>query len=321
VSVFKKLFNKKVDLGWAAFADEAERSAFEEDMVSALEAAPGQYNVDFRRGSWKCRGDDLGAYPLGPIANVWKAQPKESRREKLHLLVKGVLTPKDVGFPREFSAAKDDLRIFFYQADYIFDLEQVVTYPVWPTVRVALVLDRTNEVWPVTREMLKVWGQEGQDLALFDLALKNLDRFVPIEPSIQPLTESTAVVVLSSDSSFVHGYLLRLREFIDPPAQGGAVVIVPKNNAVIFHPIHSPIAYEAVGRLISTAYKMHAESESYVSPRVFWWREDGVAVLETRYQPGPDGEAGFTPSPDWVQMIKGLDRWDLDISAGPESGG
>ncbi|KOV91580.1 hypothetical protein ADK65_34635 [Streptomyces sp. NRRL B-1140] len=115
------------------------------------------------------------------------------------------------------------------------------------------------------------------------------------------------------DSPFVAGQALFLAEVAwkvvgEAIPDAGALVVVPTQHNLVYHPIADGSVVEAVNSLAAYALGAHEDGPGALSPRVYWWHRGSLTSLTVI-----DHETltfSVQPPPHLLGLMKGLVRLD-----------
>lgn len=235
--------------------------------------------------------------PLAAWRSSLAAVPADERAAWLGRAIAGLLRAPSAD---ELRTVQDQVRLRLWPDRRKVAEEQLVAMPVMPGVRVAAYVDLPDSVVMITPELLGRWGlQPGQ---VFALGMRNVLREGVLEEVLEGPLEAP-IHVHSGPGLFVSCRALALERWVTSPH--GALVAVPDEHHLIFHPLvdhRSVVAMQAVWMLAQGAYRDAAEP---VSPDLFWWQPGRFTRIEVGRDPETEAVA-VAPPPELIAVIEQL---------------
>ncbi len=161
----------------------------------------------------------------------------------------------------------------------LWDIEQLdsnfLEHLVWrediPGIMTALMLDSEGSTQSVSKEWVREWGVEEDEL--FSQALANVQRMEgDTIAEKMDVGEGPDVVLVQCSSIYGSALALELERFAMAIGEYGCLVSMPVRELIVAVPISSLAFAEAIGGVISLTVHAFNEGPGACSPKLFWYR-------------------------------------------------
>lgn len=263
-----------------------------------------------RRQGYSCRllEPDLAVFagdsghlevPLAELRQMVADEPGERWRVVVANYLGGQADPPDVS---DFGAVRGILRARVCASES--QANGVVRREVAPGLAQDVLLDDVHTVRPVTREMVRAWAVDEQDV--FAAAERNVRGDPPLEVDRPEMGGAAAGLPISmlSGSEYTTAHLSWLGDY---PVTGsaGTLLIAPTERLLFTYPIEQAPVVRALTVLAQIALGVHAEQPWPVSRFVYLWRDGRVELAATTERSG--GGLNLIPTRDFAEFLSTLD--------------
>jgi hypothetical protein len=272
--------------------------------------------LDRRKLAWSVQGmmlqvmRDNGAVTLQlqELGDILRHTPPDQRKRMVNHWVRISLAKEDGIDITDFSQVRDRIRIKLFPEDIDVGDAELAEMRVMPGVRAVLALDMPNAVLALERRQVTPWGLEDRDT--FGLGLHHVIHEEVTEETLEG-PEGARIYVHSGPSHFVASRALALEHWVDN--KHGAIVAVPNQHTLLFHPIEDARALTMIPALKMLAAPAYAGEPGPISPEVFWWLPGRIARIEVAEDP-ETGALALRPPPSFQEAMRDL---GVDLATAP----
>ena len=292
---------------WAPYMDAEAYQAFRVAVVDDLGKRGFQARVD--EGVVEVRrGDQVSRCGLQNLSQVCAQNPRSDwpilvrdHFDQVLKVMDGAMVPEDFG--EDFAAVQDLLRPRLMAPRTLGQASlDCVSRPLAEDLDVVLVFDLPETTMTVKPDFLEIWGRDADELLA--IATANLAASEDLAPDVERFDfEGGGHLDIYGDGYYAASHLLFLERYLDPAPPAGALVSVPHRHALLVHPIRDMQVVPTLNALIPVAAGMFEEGPGSISPHLYWWRPQGLTLLETAIE---DDSLVFRPPEDFVAVLNSL---------------
>lgn len=281
MSLFKRLFAKPDQPGWADFLSQSDYRQFEKDLTLALDRNTQPYILDMQDCSWRPAGEEGRLFGLVNMAQTWRQIEPRERMEYLEGFIETIQTVRDqVDDDASFEAIKDQLRVRLFPLDTANHLNGPPDVLVSEAFLTLIAIDYPDTVRSVSPEQIQKWGFEGRLEELYKLALDQTWKWEPVSVSGHELPSGISIRVVSGDSFFSASHALLMDRYLVPANPNGALVVIPHRHTFAFYSIEDRKGLEAgIQALFPMGRGMFEEGPGSITPELLWWRDGKFSVF------------------------------------------
>lgn len=204
--------------------------------------------------------------------------------------------------PREQARAQLRLRLWPDGRDR--QGAEVLAMPVMPGAHAVVCRDLPYCIETVSGSAVQDWGLSPQDA--FSLGMHNTLAAPANEERMDgPL--GVDIHLHSGEHPFVAARVLALERWVD--SAHGAVVAVPTEHHLLFHPLTDDRAVAAMQAVWMLAQSVYHQGPKSLLPELFWWTPGRLMRIEVQRDPDSDALA-VRPPPAFAEVLGKLPRFE-----------
>jgi hypothetical protein len=204
----------------------------------------------------------------------------------------------DVG---NFDKVRDRLRSRLYPVKLLQQSVDTI-YRLGPedTIEV-IVIDLPTTVRTISRSEAKGWGVSAEEL--FRLGRHNLRRTGRLKDAAVAVRPGVDVHLYYGDPYYAASHALILDDYLPDTLPHGALVGLPRRDAMLLHIIRNIGAAEAIGPMLQAIVSMHADGPGSLSANLYWFRQGEFVALPYELD---DHVLDFSPPGDFADLLRRL---------------
>ncbi len=204
----------------------------------------------------------------------------------------------DVG---DFDKVSERLRSRLYPVDLLSQSVETV-HRLGPegTIEV-IVLDLPTTVRTISRSEARGWALGTREL--FEVGRRNLRRAGLLKQTAIAGPHGVEIVLCSGDPYYAASHALILDAYLPDDLPHGALVGLPRRDALLLHIIRNIGVTEAISLMLQAIVGMYSDGPGSLSPNLYWFRHGEFVTLQYEVE---DSVLNFSPPPDFAELLQHL---------------
>jgi hypothetical protein len=204
----------------------------------------------------------------------------------------------DVG---NFDKVRERLRSRLYPLDLLHQsVETVHRFGPEGTIEV-IVIDLPTTVRTVSRSEARSWAVGMEEL--FEVGRHNLRRTGRLKDAAVAVRPGVDVHLYYGDPYYAASHALILDAYLPDGLPHGALVGLPRRDAMLLHVIRNIGAAEAIGSMLQAIVSMYADGPGSLSANLYWFRHGEFVALPYELD---DQVLNISPPADFADLLRHL---------------
>ncbi|MCL6512109.1 MAG: hypothetical protein K6U78_15670 [Anaerolineae bacterium] len=204
----------------------------------------------------------------------------------------------DVG---NFDKVRERLRSRLYPLDLLHQsVETVHRFGPEGTIEV-IVIDLPTTVRTVSRSEARSWAVGMEEL--FEVGRHNLRRTGRLKDAAVAVRPGVDVHLYYGDPYYAASHALILDAYLPDELPHGALVGLPRRDAMLLHVIRNIGAAEAIGSMLQAIVSMYADGPGSLSANLYWFRHGEFVALPYELD---DQVLNISPPADFADLLRHL---------------
>ncbi|MCS6848778.1 MAG: hypothetical protein RMN52_13825 [Anaerolineae bacterium] len=204
----------------------------------------------------------------------------------------------DVG---DFGKVSERLRARLYPVDLLSQSVETIHRPGPEGTIEVIVLDLPTTVRTISRSEAKGWALETTEL--FEIGRRNLRRAGLLKHTAVAVRPGVEIHLYSGDPYYAASHALILDAYLPDDLPHGALVGLPRRDAILLHIIRNIGVTEAIGSMLQAIVGMYADGPGSLSPNLYWFWQGEFITLPYEL----DGNVlDFSPPADFAELLQRL---------------
>lgn len=204
----------------------------------------------------------------------------------------------DVG---DFDKVSGKLRARLYPVDLLSQSVETIHRPGPEGTIEVIVLDLPTTVRTISRSEAKGWALEVPEL--FEIGRRNLRRAGLLKRTAVAVRPGVEIHLYSGDPYYAASHALILDAYLPDNLPHGALVGLPRRDAILLHIIRNIGVAEAISSMLQAIVGMYADGPGSLSPNLYWFWHGEFITLPYEL----DGNVlDFSPPADFAELLERL---------------